>query len=247
MSPSPYWQSDDGAIVVYHAHCEDVFAAGLVPVREVALTHADPPYGIGGVNGAGRTGTPRTNPRRKHHRNCAERIWPALAGGADPFDPAPLLALGRPLVLWGANHYSGLPGTADWIVWDKRDGTTPTSFADAELAWTNLGGSVRIFAHRWGGFLRASENGDPSLHPTQKPIALCSWVYQRAKLKPGALVFVPYLGSGPDLPAARAAGLRVIACEVERAYCDTAIARLGAVTPERAREPTGPLFAPRSP
>jgi hypothetical protein len=37
-------------------------------------------------------------------------------------------------------------------------------------------------------------------------------------------------------------GLRVIACDVERWCCDTAIGRLGAITPEKAAEPVGPLF-----
>lgn len=77
------------------------------------------------------------------------------------------------------------------------------------------------------------------------PIALSTYVFQRAKLKPGARVFVPYLGSGPDLPAAQAMGLRVVACDVERWCCDAAIGRLGAVTAERAAEPVGPLFSQR--
>lgn len=105
----------------------------------------------------------------------------------------------------------------------------------------NLGGPLRTFRRLWRGFARGSEAGVP-LHPTQKPVELCAWVYQRAKLKLGDLVFVPYLGSGPDLPAAQAMGLRVIACDVEKWCCDTAIGRLGAITPERAAEPVGPLF-----
>ena len=44
---NPYYTSPDGRIVVYHARWEDVHAAGLVPVDEVALVHADPPYGGG--------------------------------------------------------------------------------------------------------------------------------------------------------------------------------------------------------
>lgn len=104
-------------------------------------------------------------------------------------------------------------------------------------------GPLRIFRHWWRGALRKTEKENRHLHPTQKPIALSAWVFERAKLKPGDLVFVPYLGSGPDLPAAQKMGLRVIACEVVREYCDVAVSRLGAITPERAAEPVGPLFA----
>ena len=99
-----------------------------------------------------------------------------------------------------------------------------------------------MFRHVWKGLVRDSERGNAHLHGTQKPIALSAYVFNRAKLKRGALVFVPFLGSGPDLPAARAMGLRVIACDVERWCCDTAISRLGAVTATRAAEPVGPLF-----
>ena len=241
----PYWQSADGAIRVFHAPCEAVIAS-VLPVREVALVHADPPYGVneatdraardrgcrGGVSSRGRiTGKPKP-------RNFA-----AIHGDDRPFGPAPLLTLDRPLVLWGANHYAPrVPESPSWILWDKRDGTTPDDNADGELAWSNLGGPLRIFRHLWRGTCRASETGAPHLHPTQKPIALSAYVFGRAKLKRGDLVFVPYLGSGPDLPAAQAMGLRVIAGDVERWCCDTAIGRLGAITPEKAAEPCGPLF-----
>lgn len=233
----PYWTSPDGAIRVFHAPCEAVIAS-VLPVREVALVHADPPYGV-------REQTDRSGRLSKTSadKRCKTRIWPAIPGDDRPFDPAPLLALNRPTVLWGANHYSSrVPGSASWIVWDKRHGSTPDLNADAEIAWSNLGGPLRIFRHLWRAICRDSEAGDAPTHPTQKPIALSTYVFGRAKLKRGDLVFVPYLGSGPDLPAAQAMGLRVIACDVERWCCDTAISRLGAITADRAAEPCGPLF-----
>lgn len=173
-------------------------------------------------------------------------FFPPVHGDDRPFDPTPLLALDRPLVLWGANHYSDkVPGSPSWILWDKREDQTPDDNADGELAWTNLGGPLRIFRHWWRGALRKTEKEDRHLAPTQKPIALSTYVFGRAKLKRGDLVFVPYLGSGPDLPAAVAMGLRVIAVDCEEWCCATAIGRLGAITTERAAEPVGPLFARR--
>ncbi len=228
----PYWTSEDGAITVYHARFEDVLAAGLVGVPD--LVHADPPYGV----------SEATNRKAKGRGKLAEcHDFPAVVGDDCPFDPAGLLSLNRPTVLWGANHYAPrVPESPSWILWDKRDGVTSNDNADGELAWTNLGGPLRIFRHLWNGMIKASERTSVRVHPTQKPIALSTYVFQRAKLKPGDLVLVPYLGSGPDLPAARAMGLKVIACDVERWCCDTAIGRLGAITPERAAEPIGPLF-----
>lgn len=242
---TPYWTSPDGTITVFCARWEDAVAAGVVPVREVSLVHADGPYGTGqNFNRGGAVGQVRSVTTARAPGKVRE--YPALVGDDERFDPAPLLALRRPLVTWGANYYSdSLPPSTAWLFWDKRAGTVSDDGADGELAWSNLGGALRTFRHAWRGLARASETGTPHLHPTQKPIALSSWVFQRARLKRGDLVFVPYMGSGPDLPACVAAGLRCIACEVSEAYCATAIARLGAVTAERAAETAGPLFEVR--
>jgi hypothetical protein len=230
-----------------------VLAAGLIPVREVALVHADPPYGTRqNFNRGGSVGE-----KRKRRPGQAPISVPAgrvrefapVLGDDRPFDPAPLLALDRPLVTWGANHYaSRLPDSPAGFFWDKRDDklAPPDDGSDGEYAWTNIGASIRTFRHYWRGAIRKTEKADVHLHATQKPIALCSWVYARAKLRPGDLVLVPYMGSGPDLAACVAAGLRCIACEVDESYCATAIgARLGAVTAERAAASPGPLFAAR--
>ena len=229
----PYWQSADGALTVYHARCEDVIAQ-VLPVREVALIHGDPVYGV----------SERTERLTNGRSNATAAIdFEPLEGDDRPYDPAPILALARPTVLWGANHYSErVPGSPSWILWDKKCGGTPDDNADGELAWTNLGGPLRIFRHLWRGMIKASEQGDVRLGPTQKPKALSAYVFQRAKLKKGALLFVPYLGTGPDLPVAQAMGLRVVACDVSRHWCDVAVSRLGAITAERAAEPCGPLF-----
>lgn len=236
----PYWQSADGAITVFHARCEDVIAAGLVGACD--LIHADPPYGVNErterkANGRGGQFDKAKAPVRRHDFEPVE-------GDDKPYDPAFLLALDRPTVLWGANHYSDrVPGSPSWIIWDKREAMTPDDNADGEMAWSNLGGPARIFRHWWRGALRKTEKEDKHLGPTQKPKALSAYVFQRAKLKKGALLFVPYLGTGPDLPVAQAMGLRVIACEVKRKIIDGALsARLGAITPEKAAEPCGPLF-----
>lgn len=253
----PYWQSSDGLITVYHARFEDVLAADVVPVRKVALVHDDPPYGQNERTERARAGRGRARGGGQRLVVRAGKVvaqpkcrdWPSVVGDDRPHDPAPLLALQRPLVTWGAQRYADkLPVSPSWLWWDKLGGATvPDDNGDGELAWTNLGGPPRAFPHLWKGFKRASEGGSEHLHPTQKPIALCSWVYQRAKLKRGDLVFVPHGGSGPDLPACAAMGLRLIWCDVERWCCDTAIARLNAVTPERAADLSAlPLFTPRS-
>jgi hypothetical protein len=222
-----------------------VVAAGLVPLEEVALIHDDPPYGVGEKTDRKRRGRDKVSGAGLHGGNYSCRDFPLVVGDDKPHDPLAVLSLERPTVLWGANHYaSRLPDSPSWILWDKRDRTGPDDNADGELAWTNLDGPLRIFRHLWRGLCRASETGSGHLSPTQKPIALCVWVYQRAKLKRGDLVFVPHMGSGPDLAACRAMGLRCIACDVESWCCKTAVgARLCAAPHPETGEVLGPLFA----
>lgn len=213
---------DDGRIRIFHARWEDVWPTLGIKHEEVALLWADSPYGVS-------ERTDRSSKGRGHQagsQSWASRDWAPVAGDDQPFEPTPLLAFSR-IVLWGANNYaSRLPDSGSWWWWDKRDGVTPNDNGDGELAWTNLGGPPRQFSHLWSGHLRASEVGQQHLHPTQKPVALATWGFQRAKLKPGDLVFSPYMGSGPEARAAMDMGLRFIGCEIVEDYCKAAVNRL---------------------
>ena len=241
----PYFQTEDGSIRIFHARWEDVLAAGVFAPKDIALIHADPPYGlvqVFGGRGRGRTVNPGNAPLR-------EREWAPVVGDDKPYSPQSILDLDRPTVLWGANHYAGrfLSSSPSWIVWDKREDGTSDNGADCELAWTNLGGAARLFRHLWRGTCRASEIGLVHLHPTQKPEALSAWVFTHAmarkKLKKGDTILIPYMGSGPDLRPAQAMGFNVIACEVAEEYCKTAVnARLRAVAKPIENAALGPLF-----
>lgn len=211
---SPYYQHN--GITIYQADCARVLEQ--LDLRNVALVLTDPPYGIGKLAEQSSGGKKRDR-RSRTHKHLP------IHGNYQPFDPTPLLQF-KKIILWGANYYADkLPVTSSWFTWDKRQGTTPDDNADGELAWTNLGGPMRIYSHLWRGVCRASENlgGGRVLHPTQKPVALMYWCLQRAKLKPGDLVFDPYMGSGPVAQACKLLGLRYIGVEIEQMYCDRTI------------------------
>lgn len=93
----------------------------------------------------------------------------------------------------------------------------------AELAWTNLCSSVRIFRHRWFGLLRDSEKGE-HWHPTQKPVELMRRCIQQAKLP--TLILDPFMGSGTTLRAAKDLGRKAIGIEIEEKYCEIAAKRM---------------------
>lgn len=203
----PYYEARN--ITIYHGDCRD-----LALPEKPALVLADPPYGV----------KERTERKSNGRSNATESIdWIEIAGDDESFDPRPILRLQAKTILWGANYYpEHLPASSSWLVWDKRDGTTPDDNADCELAWTNLGGPLRQYRHLWRGMIKASERLDRRLHPSQKPVALMRWCLLRARLAPGALVYDPYMGSGPVAKACKQLGLRYIGVELVESYCETA-------------------------
>jgi len=238
---TPYYQTPGHAITVYHCRWEDLRDAGLL--ADVAFIWADPPYGMSYAADKKRT-------RGKdaiQTRNT--KTFARVICDDKPYDPAPLLALDVPTILWGANHYaSRLPDSPSWLYWDKREDTGSDCGSDGELAWTNLGGPQRTFSHLWRGLVRkGTRHCHATLHPTEKPPELSTWAFVHAmgrkKLKPGDLVLAPYMGSGPEIDSARKCGLRMIACDVEELYCGTAVsARLGAMPAPEPLDRLGPLF-----
>lgn len=233
-SMKPYYQSIEGDVIVYHAPWRDVWAC--IDTDAVKLIHADPPYGIGlDTDYSRRAPSPRSMTNKKGKK------YPKLHGDEGAFDPRPLLETGKPLVLWGANCYpTHLPPSAAWLSWLKRgidaNGNVQSDDGgDSELAWTNFkpfpAGRIRTFAHVWRGLCRASEvtgQGNRRIHPTQKPIALASWVFGLAKdaglIKRDDMIFVPFGGSMPEIPAALAIGCKIIACDVELSHVQNAMA-----------------------
>jgi site-specific DNA-methyltransferase (adenine-specific) len=206
MGMTPYF--DDGQIQIWNADCRDILPT--IAPGSVDLVLTDPPYGMDYKPLRGADGSKR---------------WiEGVEGDDEPFDPAILLPFGR-CVLFGANWYADrLPNSGGWIVWDK----TPLgikegfNYSHAELAWTNITGSIAKFSLQWGGEAR---NKEPYLHPTQKPVALMRWLVEKFT-KPDDLVLDPYMGSGPIADACRQTGRRYIGIERKEIYCRAAIGRL---------------------
>ena len=132
----PYYQTPLGKL--YHCDCLEI----LPQLEPVDLILADPQYGIN---------HPTDYKDRGRDKLAECRNYMPVHGDNKPFDPADILKLNKPTILWGANHYSSrLPDSSGWLVWDKLrpDGLDQ---ATCELAWTNFVKGVRRFKFLWNG------------------------------------------------------------------------------------------------
>ena len=201
----PYYDQD--GITIYHGDCREV----LPTLGRFDLLLTDPPYGI----------------RYDASQSTQQGIQPfeAIRGDDEPFDPSLFMGLDD-VFLWGANNYCNAipPMQGQWYFWDKTLQNNKCRIAEGEFAWHKCGTKPRAFRHLWSGAYRASEGGQRSQHPTQKPIALMRWCLS---LAPDAQAVVdPFTGSGTTLVAAKLEGRTAVGIELEERYCEIAANRL---------------------
>ena len=110
------------------------------------------------------------------------------------------------------------------IVWDK--GRRGMDQADCEIAWTDLPGQSRIFEFKWNGMLQGDmKNKEERIHPTQKPVALYSWILGKYATK-GMKILDTHVGSASSLVACERAGLDYWGFEIDPVYYEEAKERL---------------------
>ena len=104
-------------------------------------------------------------------------------------------------------------------MWDKR---IPEDFSMAmcEYAWTSMTGNAKIYVHTPQG-----TKDDRRFHPTQKPVALYSWILSKYA-KPGFKILDTHAGSASSLVAAHRAGLDAWGFEIDEHYFKLASERL---------------------
>lgn len=223
----PYYHRE--GIWIFNCDCTNLPELSIKP----SLILTDPPYGIGRKVDYSRFNSISNGTCK------SSKDWPSIIGDDSPFDPRPLVN-GTRLALFGANNFCDkLPVSKGWLIWDKTgngrvvDNIQP----DAELIWTNFvkHGPI-ILSYLWKGAAKESgalEQGKKSLHPTQKPVRLMEWIIELAELPNQALIYDPYMGSGPVLLAALEKGMRAIGVEIVPEYCKVAADRLEQAFAER--------------
>ncbi len=216
----PYYER--GGITIYHGDCREI-----LPSLEYDCVLSDPPWGTKTATNAQRFSSKHNSPWWGNAWNHAVIVAQSPVIGDDmEFDPRPFTC--KPAILWGANNFTRhLEHSNGWLIWDKRQGIEDVAekgwpLGEAELAWTNVRGSTRVFRNLWFGLLRTQERGE-FYHPTQKPLALMRWCIE---FLPSGVILDPFMGSGTTLRAAKDLGRKAIGIEIEEKYCEIAAKRL---------------------
>lgn len=208
----PYYQ--DEWTTIYNTDCREV----LPELDRVDLVLTDPPYGL-----------------KQNAYRVANRGKLAKSTNYGDFDWDELVAhdliertirAGEYAVIFGGNYY-GLNSNTCWLIWDKDNSG---DFADCEMAWTNLPGSIRRITWRWNGMLQEDmSNKEHRFHPTQKPLVVMKWAIAKTDEKINRnceTILDPFMGSGTTLLAAKCLGRKSIGIEISEKYCQIAVERL---------------------
>lgn len=184
------------------------------------LAVVDTPYGIGFDGGH----KPIQGKGGKSNTFNKETIL-YKKGGWDNNRPEPkyfseLHRVSKNQIIWGGNYFADLLSPKKgWIFWDKKiTNANNKNFSDGELAWTSFNCILRRFTYDWIGFgYLNNPQGEKKIHPTQKPIALYDWIFDKYS-EPGQRILDTHLGSGSSRIAAYKSGLDFVGFEIDEDY-----------------------------
>ena len=193
---------------LYNEDC--MVAMKEVPDKYFDLAIVDPPYGIGEkLLKGGKTGVV------KFHEQYELNQWDNETPSEEYFNE--LFRVSENQIIWGANYFwEYLHETRGIIAWDKNLGS-PLSFSHWEMAWT----SFDKIAKR----VKTSSNTGKRIHPTQKPIALYTWLLNNYAEK-GDKILDTHVGSASSLIACHRAGYEFMGFELDKDYYQAARERL---------------------
>lgn len=139
--------------------------------------------------------------------------------------------------IFGADYFAEiLPDKNDgsWIVWDKRlDESADKMYGSCfELCWSKQKHKREIARVKWAGIFGTEQEPEHKrFHPTQKPILLVKWFFNKWG-KDGDLVIDLFGGAGSTLIACEKLNRKCHMMEIEPAYCDVIVERYKSLFPE---------------
>jgi site-specific DNA-methyltransferase (adenine-specific) len=145
----------------------------------------------------------------------------------------------KEIFIWGADYFAELlPNKNDgsWIVWDKRasgnDDISEDEIYDKmygstfELCWSKNKHKRDIARVKWAGvFGMPTQDTKGRVHPTQKPIELANWFFNKWG-KDNDLIADLYLGGGTTMVASHQLKRKCYGMELDPKYCQVIIDRM---------------------
>jgi site-specific DNA-methyltransferase (adenine-specific) len=183
--------------IVYNEDC--LQALKLYPDKYFDLAVVDPPYGININESIGRY-------KGQKHSGAKKVTWDNSIPTKEYFNE--LKRTSKDQIIWGGNYFS-LPANKCFLIWDKLF-SDELSFSMYELAWTSFNTTAK-------GFKYNPALDRPKLHPTQKPVALYDWIFNKYATE-GIKILDTHLGSGSSRIAAYKAGLNFVGFEIDAEY-----------------------------
>jgi len=150
----------------------------------------------------------------------------------------------KEIFIWGADYFAEIiPNKNDgsWVVWDKRANGNDDLEADEsfdkmygstfELCWSKNRHKRDIARVKWAGIFGTSKEFDHKRHhPTQKPILLAQWFFNKWGMG-GDLIVDLYLGSGSTMIASHQLKRKCYGMELDPKYCQVIVDRMKKLDP----------------
>lgn len=204
----PYFQTEDGRVVIYHGDARDV----LPQIEPVDVVVTDPPYSSNRAEGEfAATGNIAVILHMASEKAPVMAVFGTSSGRGIEFIRSSIRKLPHNRVLVWHRSYVNSPAAGPWR-WDLvlihvfGKGT----FGRPEVSSLIQTNGTQALANEIG-------------HKAPVPVEVMSHIY--SPFAPGTLLD-PFMGSGSALCAARMLGGRAIGIEINEQYCEIAAKRL---------------------
>jgi DNA modification methylase len=210
----------------------------LMDGQKADMVFTDPPYGMKLDTDYSCSPTYEIHKGRDKSRSGGSDIYKNVAGDHDDFTPDLINTVFASfnycdeIFLWGADYYAEhIPSRKEgsWVVWDKvtkadgeQSGVESFHGSNFELCWSKAKHKRELARIMHKGL--ASVENDKRVHPTQKPVALAEWFFERWG-NGRTVVADLYGGSGTTLIACEKTHRHCRMMELDPAYVDAIVKR----------------------
>lgn len=161
----------------------------------------------------------------------------------------------KEIFIWGADYFAELlPNKNDgsWVVWDKRANGNDDILEDKssdkmygstfELCWSKNKHKRDIARVKWAGiFGMPSQDTKGRVHPTQKPIELANWFFNKWG-NDNDLIADLYLGGGTTMVASHQLKRKCYGLELDPKYCQVILDRMKKLDPSLVIKKNGVIL-----